>query len=93
MSRARASGMTGLASALLALGLHAPATAAAEVGPGDVQQAINSLARTDGVVGAIGELYVDGRRKGQGSAGTRLLGGKGGRIPPLPVTASRPRPS
>ncbi|MEV0831217.1 serine hydrolase domain-containing protein [Nonomuraea rubra] len=74
--------MTGLASALLALGLHAPATAAAEAEPGDVQQAINSLARTDGVVGVIGELYVDGRRKGQGSAGTRLLGGKGGRIPP-----------
>ncbi len=81
MSRARAAGMTGLASAMLALSLHTSATAAVEVKPGDVQQAMKDLAKTDGVVGAIGELYVDGRRKGQGSAGTRLLGGKGGHIP------------
>lgn len=49
--------------------------------PGDVQQALEALAKTDGVVGAIGEVYVDGRRVGRGSAGSRLLDGKGGRIP------------
>ncbi|WP_433221371.1 serine hydrolase domain-containing protein [Microtetraspora malaysiensis] len=48
---------------------------------GNVQQAIAALAKTDGVVGAIGEVYVDGTRKGKGTAGSRLLGGKGGRIP------------
>ncbi|MEW9548407.1 serine hydrolase domain-containing protein [Nonomuraea sp. NPDC050783] len=81
MSRARAAGMTGLASAMLALGLPTSATAAVETRPADVQQAMQRLAKIDGVVGAIGELYADGRRKGQGSAGTRLLDGKGGHIP------------
>nr|WP_277350109.1 serine hydrolase domain-containing protein [Nonomuraea sp. FMUSA5-5] len=40
-----------------------------------------ALAESPQVVGAIGEVYVDGERVGKGSAGTRLLNGKGGRIP------------
>lgn len=48
----------------------------------DVQRAMNVLAGTPGVVGAIGALYTGGKRVGQGTAGSRLLGGKGGRIPP-----------
>ncbi|MFB4285189.1 serine hydrolase domain-containing protein [Nonomuraea sp. MTCD27] len=83
MSRARTAGTTGLASALLALSLHAPAPAlaAGQARLGDVQQAMESVARTAGVVGAVGEVYVDGKRVGRGTAGSRLLGGKGGRIP------------
>jgi D-alanyl-D-alanine carboxypeptidase len=76
--------LAGLACAMLTLAAATPATAAApEAGPeiGDVQQALDALARTGGVVGTIGEVYVDGKRVGQGSAGSRLLGGKGGRIP------------
>ncbi|MET7329062.1 serine hydrolase domain-containing protein [Nonomuraea sp. NPDC005650] len=57
-----------------------PATAATPEA-GDLQQALDALARTGGVVGTIGELYVDGRRVGRGSAGSRLLDGKGGRVP------------
>ncbi|GAA4080940.1 serine hydrolase domain-containing protein [Nonomuraea soli] len=53
----------------------------AHAGDGDVQRALDTLARDSGVVGAIGALYVDGRRAGHGSAGSRLAGGKGGRIP------------
>ncbi|MEQ4722988.1 serine hydrolase domain-containing protein [Nonomuraea sp. B19D2] len=49
---------------------------------GDVQQAMEALAKTPGVVGAIGGAYVDGKPAGQGSAGSRLLDGKGGKIPP-----------
>ncbi|SEG95585.1 D-alanyl-D-alanine carboxypeptidase [Nonomuraea solani] len=78
MSRTRTAGMTGLASVMLALSIHAPA-AAAELG--DVQQAIESVAKTAGVVGVIGEVYVDGKRVDRGTAGSRLLGGRGGRIP------------
>ncbi|GAA2213829.1 serine hydrolase domain-containing protein [Nonomuraea monospora] len=81
MSRARTAGVTGLAFALLASSLPTPANAAVQVGPADIRQAIDNVAGTDGVVGVIGELYVDGKRKGQASAGTRLIGGKGGRIP------------
>ncbi|NJP98555.1 beta-lactamase family protein [Nonomuraea sp. FMUSA5-5] len=33
-------------------------------------------------MGVIGEVYYDGKRIGKGSAGSRLLDGKGGRIPP-----------
>ncbi|MFI6515673.1 serine hydrolase domain-containing protein [Spirillospora sp. NPDC050679] len=46
-----------------------------------VQQALEKVARTPGVVGVIGEVYYDGKRIGKGSAGSRLLNGKGGRIP------------
>ncbi|MFC4114055.1 serine hydrolase domain-containing protein [Nonomuraea zeae] len=81
MRRGRTLGMAGLACAVLVLSAPAPAAAADGVRLGDVQQAIRSLARTDGVVGAIGEVYVDGKRVGRGTAGSRLLGGKGGRIP------------
>ena len=74
--------------------LHAPATAADPVKLGDVQQAMEALAKTDGVVGAIGEVYVDGKRVGQGTAGSRLLDGKGGTHPAgLPLPDRRPRPS
>ncbi|MFI0444484.1 serine hydrolase domain-containing protein [Actinomadura sp. 6N118] len=73
---------------MVTLSIAVPATAAASArtgfGPdrmGNVQQALNTLAGTTGVVGAIGQVYVDGRRVGQGSAGTRLLGGRGGSIP------------
>ncbi|MEU4725267.1 serine hydrolase domain-containing protein [Nonomuraea dietziae] len=82
MSRARAASLTGLASAMLALSIPAPATAADQARLGDVQQAIANVAKTTGVVGAIGEVYVDGKRADRGTAGSRLLGGKGGRIPP-----------
>ncbi len=83
MRRGRTIGVAaGVAGAVLALSVPAPASAAGQVKWGDVQQAMAKLAKTDGVVGAIGQLYVDGKRKGQGTAGSRLLDGKGGRIPP-----------
>ncbi|WP_157640942.1 serine hydrolase domain-containing protein [Longispora albida] len=63
------------------MGIPAPAMAADRVTLGDVQRAIANLAKIEGVVGAIGEVYVDGKRAGHGSAGSRLLGGQGGRIP------------
>ncbi|MEV4000917.1 serine hydrolase domain-containing protein [Actinomadura sp. NPDC049753] len=57
-----------------------PATAApARVG--NVQEAMEELARTPGVVGAVGGAYLDGKPVGLGSGGSRLLDGKGGRIP------------
>src|ERR1044072_7361777 len=71
----------GLACVMLALSIAAPATAADRPRTGNVQEALNALAKTTGVVGAIGEVYVDGKRVGQGSAGSRLLDGKGGKIP------------
>jgi D-alanyl-D-alanine carboxypeptidase len=58
-----------------------PAMAARTPAVGDVQQAMQTLAATPGVVGAIGGAYVDGRPAGSGTAGSRLLGGKGGPIP------------
>ncbi|MFD1543959.1 serine hydrolase domain-containing protein [Nonomuraea guangzhouensis] len=82
MRRGRAAGMAGLACAVLALSVTGPAAAADQVKLGDVQQAIENVAKTDGVVGAIGQVYVDGKQVGQGTAGSRLIGGKGGRIPP-----------
>jgi D-alanyl-D-alanine carboxypeptidase len=82
MSRARTAGLTALASAMLAWSLQAPATAADEVELGDLQQAMTDVAKSPGVVGAIGEVYVDGKRVGRGTAGSRLLDGRGGRIPP-----------
>ncbi|WUH98176.1 beta-lactamase family protein [Spirillospora sp. NBC_00431] len=57
-----------------------PATAA-PTRAGDVQKAMEELAKAPGVVGAVGGAYVDGRSIGLGSAGSRLLDGKGGRIP------------
>ncbi|MED7932012.1 serine hydrolase domain-containing protein [Nonomuraea sp. LP-02] len=42
---------------------------------------MEDLVKTGHVVGAIGEVYVDGKRVGKGSAGSRLLDGKGGAIP------------
>ncbi|SEH04018.1 D-alanyl-D-alanine carboxypeptidase [Nonomuraea solani] len=72
------------ACAALALSVAAPAPASASPGPvavGNVQKAMEALVRTGHVVGAIGEVYVDGKRVGTGSAGSRLLNGKGGAIP------------
>lgn len=58
----------------------APATATpAQVG--NVQKAMEELAGTPGVVGAVGGAYLDGKAVGQGSGGSRLLDGKGGQIP------------
>jgi D-alanyl-D-alanine carboxypeptidase len=72
----------------LALSVCAPATAdttaTAASGPvkvGDVQKAMAALVKTGHVVGAIGEVYVNGKRAATGSAGSRLLDGKGGAIP------------
>ncbi|MCP2358346.1 hypothetical protein HD597_005366 [Nonomuraea thailandensis] len=72
MRRGRALVMAGLACAVLSLGVPAPA-AAEQAELGDVQQVITTLAKTDGVVGAIGEVFVDGKRVGRGTAGSRLL--------------------
>ncbi|MGV9380466.1 serine hydrolase domain-containing protein [Nonomuraea sp. NPDC003707] len=73
-----------MACAALALSVAAPATASISADPikvGDVQKAMEDLVKTGSVVGAIGEVYVDGKRVGKGSAGSRLLDGKGGAIP------------
>ncbi|GAA2219535.1 hypothetical protein GCM10009850_120880 [Nonomuraea monospora] len=71
------------ACAALALSVSTPATAAtlAPVMVGDVQAAMEALVKSGKVVGAIGEVYVDGKRVAKGSAGSRLLDGKGGKIP------------
>ncbi|MCF3118379.1 beta-lactamase family protein [Streptomyces arenae] len=66
--------------ALLMLAPLGPATAAPARG-GNVQKAMEELARVPGVVGAVGGAYVDGKAVGLGSAGSRLLDGKGGKIP------------
>jgi D-alanyl-D-alanine carboxypeptidase len=80
----------GLACAALALGTALPssptatATPAGSTGrPGiaDVDEALEAVTATPGVVGVIGEVYYDGKRIGKGSAGSRLVGGKGGTIP------------
>ncbi|MFG1960378.1 serine hydrolase domain-containing protein [Nonomuraea sp. NPDC049028] len=81
MKSTTAARTAGLACVMLALSIAAPATAADRPQTRNVQEALNALAKTTGVVGAIGEVYVDGKRVGQGSAGSRLLDGKGGKIP------------
>ncbi|WP_169789132.1 serine hydrolase domain-containing protein [Nonomuraea candida] len=83
MNRATAAGLAGLACAMLTLSTLPAAADPAAGRPrlGDVQKALAALAKSPQVVGAIGEVYVDGERVGKGSAGTRLLNGKGGRIP------------
>ncbi|MFD0661460.1 serine hydrolase domain-containing protein [Thermocatellispora tengchongensis] len=59
------------------------AKAAAPATPriGDVQKAVDELAEQSGVVGVIAEAYYDGKRIDRATAGSRLLGGKGGTIP------------
>ncbi|MEV4110638.1 serine hydrolase domain-containing protein [Nonomuraea sp. NPDC049695] len=42
---------------------------------------MENLVKPGHVVGAIGSVYVDGKRVGKGSAGSRLLNGEGGAIP------------
>ncbi|MEV6034810.1 serine hydrolase domain-containing protein [Nonomuraea sp. NPDC052116] len=82
--RAAVARVASVACAALALSVAAPATASISADPvkvGDVQKAMEGLVKTGHVVGAIGEVYVDGKRVGKGSAGSRLLDGKGGAIP------------
>ncbi|WP_327104234.1 serine hydrolase domain-containing protein [Nonomuraea glycinis] len=84
LRRTTFTGAASLACAALVLSAAPPATAATAAAPvkvGDVQQAMEALVETGHVVGAIGEVYVDGKRVGKGSAGSRLLDGKGGAIP------------
>ena len=84
LRRTTFTGAASLACAALVLSAAPPATAATAAAPvkvGDVQQAMEALVKTGHVVGAIGEVYVDGKRVGKGSAGSRLLDGKGGAIP------------
>jgi D-alanyl-D-alanine carboxypeptidase len=84
LRRATLTGVASLACAALVFSVAAPATASISAAPvkiGDVQKALEGLVRTGDVVGAIGEVYVDGKRVGKGSAGSRLLDGKGGAIP------------
>ncbi|MEV0443753.1 serine hydrolase domain-containing protein [Streptomyces spectabilis] len=66
--------------AMLVMAHTGPATAAPPQA-GNVQKAMEELAGIPGVVGVVGGAYVDGRPVGLGSAGSRLLDGKGGRIP------------
>ncbi|WP_242907476.1 serine hydrolase domain-containing protein [Actinomadura terrae] len=66
--------LPGATAAAGAAGVDRPKTAS-------VQRALEKVAATPGVVGVIGEVYYDGKRIGSGSAGSRLLGGKGGKIP------------
>ncbi len=77
-------GRAGLAAgaAVVMAAPAATASAAPSARVGDVQAALEEAARTPGVVGVVGAAYVDGKPAGQGSGGSRLLGGKGGRIPP-----------
>src|SRR6476469_4970882 len=83
MRHVRSVGMAvGVACTVLALSVPGPVSADDQGEQGGVQRAIENLAKTDGVVGAIGEVYGNGRRTGQGTAGCRLLDGKGRRIPP-----------
>ncbi|MEV8632911.1 serine hydrolase domain-containing protein [Streptosporangium sp. NPDC051023] len=74
-------GAAGVAGAAIVMMAHAGPAAAAPAQVGTVQKAMEELARVPGVVGAVGGAYVDGRSIGLGSAGSRLLGGRGGRIP------------
>jgi D-alanyl-D-alanine carboxypeptidase len=74
-----------VAAATVAVLLMATASPAASSQPattiGDFQKAMEYLAATPGVVGAIGGAYFDGKPTGHGSAGSRLLNGTGGTIP------------
>ncbi|QXJ19703.1 beta-lactamase family protein [Actinomadura graeca] len=75
-------GRAGLAAgAAMAMLAYAWPATAAPARVGNVQKAMEELADAPGVVGTVGGAYVDGRPVGLGSAGSRLLGGKGGRIP------------
>src|SRR4051812_45833247 len=72
----------GLAAGVAILGMaQAGPAIAAPARAGNVQKAMEELARTPGVVGAVGGAYVDDKSLGLGSAGSRLLAGEGGRVP------------
>ncbi|WP_433330905.1 serine hydrolase domain-containing protein [Spirillospora sp. CA-294931] len=68
-------------AALLMMAPAVPAAADAPVRGGNVQKAMEELAKASGVVGSVGGAYIDGKSIGLGSGGTRLLGGQGGPIP------------
>ncbi|MFI6540989.1 serine hydrolase domain-containing protein [Nonomuraea sp. NPDC050547] len=74
--------MVAALSVVLVCGLPATARAADRERLGDVQEALDALARRPGVLAAIGEARVDGRLVGRGSAGSRLRDGKGGKVSP-----------
>ncbi|MEV0254656.1 serine hydrolase domain-containing protein [Streptomyces sp. NPDC050732] len=69
------------AGVVMLMAAHAGPAAAAPARGGNVQEAMEELARIPGVVGVVGGAYVDGKPLGLGSAGSRLLDGEGGRIP------------
>jgi D-alanyl-D-alanine carboxypeptidase len=71
----------GLVCTALAVTVTYAADAEGRAEFGDVQDALDTVAALDGVVGVIGEAYVDGRRVDRGSAGSRLVDGEGGKIP------------
>lgn len=80
MNRAAAAVAAGMACAMLAQNVHAAASTTG-YDLGTVQRAVDGVSKIDGVVGTIGEAYHDGKRIGRGSAGSRLIGGEGGKIP------------
>ncbi|CAM5235374.1 serine hydrolase [Streptomyces spiroverticillatus] len=67
--------------AVLVMVAHTGSATAAPERSGNVQRAVEELARIPGVVAVVGGAYADGRPLGLGSAGSRLLGGEGGRAP------------
>ncbi len=69
------------AGAVMLTMAHAGPATAAPARVGNVQKAMEELARVPGVVGAVGGAYLDGKPIGLGSGGSRLLGGRGGRVP------------
>ncbi|MFB4282753.1 MULTISPECIES: serine hydrolase domain-containing protein [unclassified Nonomuraea] len=82
MNRVTATGLAGLSGAMLSLSMLTPSAATSDRPKvGNVQAALTELAGNPQIVGAIGEAYVDGELAGKGTAGSRLIGGKGGRIP------------
>ncbi|WP_327581329.1 beta-lactamase family protein [Nonomuraea sp. NBC_00507] len=84
MNRTTVTVLAGLACAMLTSStLPVTVTAAAADRPrlGDVQKSLTELANSSKVVGAIGAVYVDGKRADKGTAGSRLLNDGGGRIP------------
>ncbi|MFI0424967.1 hypothetical protein [Spongiactinospora sp. 9N601] len=65
MKLRKGTGAAGLACAMLTLLGGTPAAAHDGRPAGDVRRAMDELARTPGVVGAIAGHYVDGRRAGR----------------------------
>ncbi|TYB59806.1 beta-lactamase family protein [Nonomuraea sp. PA05] len=79
MKRVTAAGLACAALMMVVTGVTRAEAGSAPVG--DVQAALDVLAGSSQVVAAIAEVYVDGKRVGRGSAGTRLIDGRGGKVP------------